>query len=126
MEFNVEQIARICHEANRAYAQTLGATAPPTWEESPAWMQASECAGVRAHLSRTLTPQESHEAWMKERRESGWVYGPDKNIEQKTHPALLPYEHLPLETRLKDYIFRAVVEAFKTCAEMETPVSHGA
>jgi hypothetical protein len=48
---------------------------------------------------------------MKERLAAGWVYGPVKDPEQKTHPALRPYDELSRETRLKDAVFRAIVRA---------------
>jgi hypothetical protein len=57
------------------------------------------------------TPEESHESWLREKIESGWVYGPKKDVMQKEHPCLVPYEELSPEQRAKDSIFIAVVRA---------------
>lgn len=36
-----------------------------------------------------------HEIWAKNRMNEGWVLGPCRNDELKTHPCLIPYEELP-------------------------------
>ena len=41
----------------------------------------------------------------------GWVLGATKDAEKKTHPALIPYEHLAPEVQRKDKLFTAVVLA---------------
>ena len=38
-------------------------------------------------------------------------YGAIKEPEIKRHPCLVPFDHLPIEQRAKDYIFRAIVLA---------------
>ena len=35
-----------------------------------------------------------HENWSAGRIADGWVYGPDRNDEKKTHPCLIPYDQL--------------------------------
>ena len=35
-----------------------------------------------------------HELWVEEREESGWVYGPIKNIEEKISPYMVPWDQL--------------------------------
>jgi hypothetical protein len=61
-------------------------------------------------LSDPKTPKESHENWMKEKEDNGWVYGNEKNAEKKTHPCLIPYDNLPKEQKTKDYLFSAIVQ----------------
>jgi hypothetical protein len=55
------------------------------------------------------TPEDSHKNWLAHKVKDGWVYGPVKDVEKKEHPCMVPYEELPLEQRVKDYLFRAVV-----------------
>ena len=50
----------------------------------------------------SLNPQDNHDNWMKFRLEEGWVYGPVKDVEAKTHPDLVPYDELPEVERAKD------------------------
>ncbi len=106
-------IARVCHEANRAYCLALGDDSQPRWEDAPDWQRDSAVAGVRLHLDEPMTPRESHEAWMAHKAAEGWVYGDTKDAEAKTHPCMAPYDQLPLEQRRKDELFGAVVSALR-------------
>ena len=42
-----------------------------------------------------LLAKNVHEVWAKSRFEQGWVYGPKRSDELKTHPCLVPYKELP-------------------------------
>lgn len=107
-----EDIARICHEVNRAYCQALGDNSQPTWEDAPGWQRSSAESGVRMHLENPdAGPQASHEAWLREKHDTGWKYGVVKSPETKEHPCIVPFDELPREQQAKDYIFRAIVHA---------------
>lgn len=109
----VEQAARVAHEANRAYCATIGDDSQVPWLEAPEWQRDSARRGVAGVFNGSIaTPQESHESWTREKMETGWVYGPVKDAEAKTHPCLVPYRDLPQEQRQKDAIFFAVVRSF--------------
>ncbi len=43
----IESIAKICHEANRAYCATIGDASQLPWEESPDWQRQSAINGVK-------------------------------------------------------------------------------
>lgn len=109
----VEAIAKVAHEVNRAYCAGLGDSSQPSWEQAPQWQKDSAMNGVRAHQSGTLTPEQSHESWLAEKVAAGWVYGTVKNPDTKEHPCCVPYAELPVEQRIKDYLFKAVVEALR-------------
>ena len=115
----VEQIARLCHEVNRAYCQSIGDDSQPAWEAAPNWQRESAINGVRFHLENDVTPEQSHENWMREKAAAGWTYGPVKDPEKKQHPCMVPYAELPLEQRTKDYLFKAVVDTVKKCTQFE-------
>lgn len=107
-----DQIARICHEVNRAYCLTLGDISHVPWEDAPQWQRLSAMAGVQAILNDpATTPEQSHEGWLEQKRADGWRYGPVKNADTKEHPCFVPYEELPPEQRTKDYLFGAIVRA---------------
>lgn len=113
---HIAEVAKICHEANRAYCETLGDVSQPKWEEAPDWQKDSAKNGVEFHLQSLRAgqkpdPASSHINWLKEKAEAGWKYGTVKDAEAKTHPCFVPYEDLPPSQRAKDYIFCAIVEA---------------
>lgn len=108
------QCARICHEVNRAYSQSIGDMSHAKWENAPAWQQDSAIAGVRAHVESklTMTPEDSHLSWLKQKMADGWKYGKTKDADKKTHPCYVNYVALPAEQQAKDRLFRATVHAY--------------
>jgi hypothetical protein len=109
----VDAIARMAHEVNRAYCAAIGDDSQPAWEDAPDWQRQSAISGVMAHMEGDLTPEQSHESWMAQKAADGWIYGPVKDAEKKEHPCFLPYAELPPEQRVKDYLFRAIVQLAK-------------
>lgn len=109
---NVEKIAKVCHEVNRAYCLANGDNSQPSWEDAPEWQRQSAINGVQFHMANPNSkPEDSHENWMREKVADGWVFGPVKNPETKEHHCMVPYNLLPLEQRTKDYLFISVVRA---------------
>lgn len=109
----IVKIAKICHETNRAYCETLGDFSQKPWADCEAWQRESAMKGVLFHLNGEHTAAESHEAWMAEKVKDGWTWGEVKDAVAKTHPAMVEYERLPIEQRVKDSLFKGVVDAFK-------------
>lgn len=106
------QIARVTHEANRAWCLTLGDASQPAWDEAPDWQRASAISGVAFHLAHpNAGANASHDEWMRVKREEGWVHGPEKNPELKQHPCMVPFDQLPAEQQAKDRLFRSIVHA---------------
>ncbi len=109
----IEQIAKTCHEVNKAYCESMGDYSQKTWSEAEDWQKQSCINGVIFHLDNPNSkPCDSHNNWLKEKIEDGWVYGKVKDIEAKTHPCMVEYNELPKEQRLKDSLFIAVVRSF--------------
>lgn len=109
---NQEQIARVAHEVNRAYCQSLGDYSQPAWEDAPQWQRDSAMTGVKLHIENPeASASASHESWMAEKVAAGWVWGPEKNPELKQHHCIVPFDALPEAQQAKDYIFRGVVHA---------------
>ena len=106
------EIARVCHEVNRAYCLGLGDTSQPEWKDAPDWQKDSATAGVAAIIANpSTTPEQSHEGWLAQKAADGWAYGPVKDAAAKVHPCFVPYAELPESQRVKDYIFGAVVRS---------------
>lgn len=105
-------IARVCHEANREYCARLGDLSQLQWSDAPLWQQESAIKGVLAIREGLVNrPEQAHESWSKEKVEAGWVWGPVKDPEKKTHPCLVPFSRLPVEQQAKDLLFFAVASA---------------
>lgn len=109
----IEGIARVAHEVNRAYCKAIGDDSQLPWDDAPDWQRSSARNGVAFHLAREVTPEQSHENWMEVKRAEGWKYGPVKDPEKKEHPCFTEYENLPQEQRVKDYLFKAIVDTLK-------------
>lgn len=106
-----EDIAAVCHEANRALQIISNDPAPsPLWVDAPEWQRASAIEGV-ARARAGETPEQLHQSWCQFKENDGWVYGPTKDESAKTHPCLVEYGELPAEQRIKDHLFAAIVSA---------------
>lgn len=106
------EIARVCHEVNRAYCASIGDLSQPAWEDAPEWQRQSAITGVKFTIDNPdAKPSASHESWLAEKKRDGWKYGPVKDPAKKEHPCFVPYEQLPAEQKSKDYLFQAVVRA---------------
>ena len=110
---SAEHIAKICHQANKAWCEVLGDNSQPSWEDAPEWQKTSVINGVKFHVENPdAKASASHESWLAEKKKDGWKYGKVKDADKKEHPCYVPYEQLPIQQQLKDYIFRATVHAF--------------
>lgn len=67
-------------------------------------------------IARQMGPQRSadaealHEDWVRAYEKMGWVYGPARDTEKKTHPDMVPYNDLGQLERDKDAVFVALCE----------------
>jgi RyR domain len=108
----LEQIARVCHNVNKAACEAFGDYSQSLWEDAPDWQKESAIKGVEFTLANPdAPPSASHDSWLAEKVENGWKYGPVKNVERKEHPCFVPYNELPPNQKLKDYLFQAVVRS---------------
>lgn len=109
---NESVVAAVAHEANRAYCRALGDYSQPEWAAAPEWQRDSAIQGVRFHRANPdAGDAASHENWMKQKREDGWIYGPIKDPAKKEHPCMVAFDLLPVEQQRKDALFRAIVHA---------------
>jgi hypothetical protein len=106
----IEDIAHVCHEANRALQYQGGDLVSLPWADAPAWQRDSAVEGVAKAID-GAGPEELHESWCAFKRADGWVYGPIKDADAKTHPCLVAYAELPERQKTKDHVFGAIVGA---------------
>jgi RyR domain len=109
----ISQIAKICHEANRAYCETLGDYSQVPWDHSLNWQILSAIDGVQHKLNNPdATPEQMHRNWLQGKLDTGWKYGPVKDVDKKEHPCMVPYDELPEDQKIKDKLFSAIVSCF--------------
>lgn len=110
----IEKIAEVAHETNRAYCKTTGDFSQVPWDVAPEWQRASAIDGVKFHLNNPDSqPQDSHENWLKLKESEGWKYGKVKSEGKKEHPCFVPYDQLLIEQRVKDSLFLGVVRTLE-------------
>jgi hypothetical protein len=110
----IEEIAKVCFEANEALCEIIGDTSAKSWEEASEITKNSIIVGVKLYLTRpTSTPMDAHNAWLDYKRAEGWVWGEEKDEVKKTHPNLVTFDQLPLEQKAKDYLFISVVNSLR-------------
>ena len=121
---NPEYIARICHEANRAYCMTIGDHSQPSWDLAPHWQKQSAIDGVKSALdNKGITAKDSHDGWMALKEKEGWHYGHMKAPEKLEHPCMVSWDELPEEQKIKDELFIAIVNVFTGLEEKAEPVA---
>lgn len=110
---DIETIAEVVHEANRALTRhTKDVPDQPGWRVAPQEMIDSTLHGVKWRLANLDAPASAqHDEWMRHKLAAGWTLGPTKDLDLKTHPALVPYSDLPPEVKAKDALFTAIIRA---------------
>ncbi len=108
----LDTAAMLAHEINRVWCQMTGDFSQPAWVDAPDWQQDSAKNGVAFHMSNpNAGDSASHDSWMSEKLDNGWVYGEVKDPNAKTHPCIVPFDELPAEQQVKDALFRSTVHA---------------
>lgn len=111
---SVEAVAKLCHQANKAYCEGIGDFSQVDWENTSEEVRQSARDGVEFQLGNPMAMDcSSHNNWVQFKCSHGWKYGPVKDEDKKEHPCLIPFEELPLEQQLKDGIFRRLVNTLR-------------
>jgi len=114
MTTEINTVAKMCHEANKVWCELHRDFSQPAWEDAPEWQKESAINGVLFHRDNPDAGDDaSHNNWMKEKVDAGWVYGEikDPDATPPTHPCIVPFGELPHFQRKKDSIFRAICHA---------------
>ncbi len=105
-----EQIAQMCHEANKVICEMMGDYSQVHWEEVSEDIKQSAIDGVEYYLKHKCTAQEQHARWKEKKISQGYKYGPVKDDNAKTHPSIVPYSELPASQKVKDIIFQNTID----------------
>lgn len=111
---SVESIAIVCHQANKAWCELNNDNSQKDWQDAEQWQRDSAINGVQFKLDNPNAGHDAqHNSWMKEKIDTGWVYGETKDATAKTHPCLVSFDQLPEFQQKKDALFCAIVDALK-------------
>ncbi|MFC7290369.1 RyR domain-containing protein [Hirschia litorea] len=109
-EDQIQIIARVMHEAIRAFQAAHGELPAPHWNQAPKWMKKASVEGVLFKINNpNASVSAQHDQWMETKLKDGWVFGHEKDGKKKTHPLLVPYEKLPFPERQKDALVAAII-----------------
>lgn len=101
----VKALARIVHETNKGFCESIGDMSQKPWSEAPGYNHQSAMSTVRAICDcPTITPEDCHDIWVETKKSDGWVYGKTKDWDKKTHPSLIPYKELNAIEKYKDWL----------------------
>jgi hypothetical protein len=89
-----EKIAKVCHEAHRAWGEVNGDKSNVAWEAASEPERSFTLDSVKQVLAGAEAPQ-VHESWRSLKLANGWTYGPTKDPVAKTNPHLVPFDLLP-------------------------------
>ena len=105
------------YEAARLEAKISGRPiVPEHWDNREQSFKRQFVPVVAKQCSEDKFPsaEAAHDSWWREYERMGWQYGPERSVENKTHPDMVPFDELPKSERDKDEIFLrlcAVAEA---------------
>jgi hypothetical protein len=108
-----ERRAWFVYEAARTAAIAARASIIPDsyWDRDEAFRaQFVQVVERQCGPDRQTSPVDLHADWVRAYKAMGWVYGPVRDPEQRTHPDLVPYQDLDQLERDKDAVFVALCE----------------
>ena len=106
------KIARVMHEAVRAWQKENGQEPSPPWSRAPQWMKTASYDAVVWRIRNPKAKSSAqHDQWLAQKKTAGWKFGKKKDAAKKTHPMMVPYAKLPEFERRKDALVGAVVDS---------------
>jgi len=112
----IAHVAEVCHEANCVLQHYNGDTIAAPWDTLPEDQKERVINGVALRLKNPDSdPEFMHENWLRDMTADGYVLGDQIDHENKTHSCLKKYDDLPLNQRVKDTLFGAIVDSLREC-----------
>jgi hypothetical protein len=108
-----ERRAKFVYDAARLAAEAAEAPViPELWDNygTAFKLQFLTVIEQQTGRKRKTSPKKLHDDWVEAYKKMGWVYGPFRDPDRKTHPDMVPYEELGQRERDKDAVFAALCE----------------
>ncbi len=120
----LERQAIFIYEAARLQAAAVNAPiVPEPWSHRDEAFRTQMLGNVAKMMGpdRFTDPEEAHDSWWEAYQQLGWVYGPVRDLEAKTHPDMAPFAELGWEERIKDAVYIALCEIARQWIVEEDP-----
>lgn len=104
-------LGKICHEALKAFDETMGHFSQPAWENCDAWYQRVMVEMVTFLLKEQRDINQLHVYWGVMMKGTGWRYGIKFNSKTKEHPNMKKFEEISFEEQLKYALILSIVIA---------------
>ncbi len=109
-DLGVPEIARVCHEVERAYGNRFCGDVHPHWIDVPGELRESCMKRVQFFLDHTGADAGAyHERWREIRAAEGWSYGKVRDDARKLDPRMVSFAELSDAQQVKGIIFHAIV-----------------
>lgn len=111
LELNLRRSVFVYEVARMQAAAMDAPVIPEPWDarEEDFRVQFVELIARYCALDELPTPKEAHDSWWRQYEDMGWVYGPVRDVEKRTHPDMVEYEDLGYEEKIKDAVFLDLV-----------------
>ena len=108
------QIAKTAHAIHRAYCLEMNIPTQPHWDLVDNEHKEVVYNSIRHILAGNVTNvAESHYNFIKGKQDTGWVYGEEYSLKNKTNPRLCIFKNLTQEQRIKEALFFECICSFK-------------
>ena len=108
-----ERRAIFIYEAARLQAIAVDApVVPEPWHEREQSFRSQflDVVSMMTGPDRKNSPEELHDDWVRAYEAMGWIYGPKRDLNTKTHPDMVPFDQLEKREQDKDAVFIALCE----------------
>lgn len=104
-------LGKICHEAIRAFDESMGDFDNLPWQHKSPWYQNVMVECVTFLLKEQRDINQLHVYWCSQMTAHGWVYGLKVDEKTKEHPNLKKFEQISFEEQLKYALLLSIVIA---------------
>ena len=119
MKLKIEDIAKVCHEANKALCEIHKDFSQKPWEETEEWQRSCALDGVIfVYENPEISDSGLHDKWIVDKINDGWKYGEKKDAAFKTHPCLVIFERLSAHQQAKDRLFIVICRSLFSLVPM--------
>ena len=106
---SIYPIAKVCHEANKAYCEINGDYSKSLWEAMEDWERKNVMESVEFLKNNPEANTSAiHNNWLETKKADGWRYGEREDEYKQEHPCCAPYDELSEEQQVYYKLITAI------------------